>query len=185
MTNCICASPKVSATGMCLNHDPPAWPSRAKEIDLGDIGPTRAVDADDEVEVQDEDMDKCIATYIACRNLLKELDGLWEARRKKLTDKQEELSGRIRVFMEKNKVTEGLKSKSGTAYLSTRWTASLADPDAFMNYVINSKRFELLDRRANAAAVKDHVTEQGRLPTGCNLNAIQTVGVRSPTKKRK
>jgi hypothetical protein len=39
-------------------------------------------------------------------------------------------------------------------------------------------KFELLDRRANATAVKAYVKDTNQLPPGCNLNAIQSIGVR-------
>lgn len=132
-----------------------------------------------------EDIDKRIAQYIEVRDALKRVDEKWEAERKPLSEIQEQLSGRIRAFMESNNITDNLKSKSGTCYLSTRYTASLADPQAFMDYVIRTQKFELLDRRANTTAVKDYVQEHNQLPAGCNLNAIQTVGVRRPTGKSK
>jgi hypothetical protein len=130
-----------------------------------------------------EDIDKRISQYIDIRDALKRVDERWEAERKPLLEIQERLSGIIRSFMESNNITDNLKSKSGTCYLSTRWTASLADPQAFMDFVVRSGKFELLDRRANVTAVKDFVKETNALPAGCNLNAIQTVGVRRPTAK--
>lgn len=130
-----------------------------------------------------EDIDKRIAQYIEVRDALKRVDEKWEGERKPLLEIQEMLSGRIRTFMETNNITDNLKSASGTCYLSTRWSASLADPQAFMDYVIRTNQFELLDRRANVTAVRDHVEKTNLLPAGCNLSAIQTVGVRRPTAK--
>lgn len=73
---------------------------------------------------------------------------------------------------------DSVKTKAGTAYTSTRYTASLADPKAFMDFVIANNKFELMDRKANAPAVRDFVAENGSLPPGANLSAIRTVGVR-------
>jgi hypothetical protein len=73
-------------------------------------------------------------------------------------------------------------TKGGTIYTSTRYTASLADPEAFMKFVIETRQFDLLDRKANSTAVKDYVGEHNVLPTGCNLTAMKTLGVRRPTK---
>lgn len=129
------------------------------------------------------DIDRRIGQYIEVRDALKRVDEKWEAERKPLVEIQEQLSGVIRTFMETNNITDNLKSKSGTCYLSTRYSASLADPQAFMDYVINNKMFELLDRRANVTAVKDFVQQHNHLPAGCNLSAVQTVGVRRPTAK--
>lgn len=128
-----------------------------------------------------EDIDKRIAQYVMVRDRIKEVEDRHTAELKPLRDIQERLTGLISQFMEANNITDNLKSKSGTCYLSTRYTASLADPEAFMNYVIKSQKFELLDRRANTTAVKDYVQENNELPAGCNLNAVQTLGVRRPT----
>lgn len=129
-----------------------------------------------------EDIEKRTAQYLQVRDALKRVDEKWEAERKPLQELQEVLSGILRSFMEANKL-DNLKTKSGTCYTSTRYSASLADPEAFMQFVINSGKYELLDRRANSTAVKDYVSEHKTLPAGCNLNAVQTVGVRRPTGK--
>ena len=131
-----------------------------------------------------EDMEKRTEQYIQVRDALARVDAKWEKERKPLLEIQERLSGRIRKFMDDNKL-ENLKTAHGTCYTSTRFTASLADPDIFMKHVIATGQFDLLDRRANSTAVKDYVNEHNELPPGCNLNAVQTVGVRRPTGKAK
>lgn len=78
---------------------------------------------------------------------------------------------------------QSIKTDEGTVYASTKWTASLEDPKAFMDYIIENKTFDLLDRRANATAVKAFVEEKGSLPPGAKLNAIRTIGVRRPQDK--
>jgi hypothetical protein len=129
-----------------------------------------------------DDIDKRIGQYVQVRDALKRLDEKQALERKPLLEIQERLAGIIRTFMESNKITDSLKSKSGTAILSTRYTASLADPSIFMNFVIENKLFDLIDRRAISAAVKDYVQEHNELPPGCNLSAVQTLGVRRPSK---
>lgn len=85
--------------------------------------------------------------------------------------------------MKANNMTSA-KTEAGTATLSTRYTASLADPDAFMQFVRANDMFELLDRRANATAVKEYVrTNQGRTPPGVNLSALESLSVTKPRKK--
>lgn len=127
-----------------------------------------------------EDMAKRTQQYIQVRDKLKAMDEAHDKLRRPLVEIQEQLSGIISAFMETNKL-ENLKTEHGTCYTSVRYTASLADPALFMRYVIDHAKFELLDRRANSTAVKDFVHDTGGLPPGCNLNAIQTVGVRRPT----
>lgn len=124
-----------------------------------------------------EDMEKRTAQFIAMRDKIKELDDRHNETLKPLRKIQELLAGRIQAFMASNKL-ENLKTKAGTCYTTHRTTASLADPEAFMKYVIDHGQFELLDRRANSTAVKEFLQRNKALPPGCNLNTIETVGVR-------
>lgn len=120
---------------------------------------------------------KRIQQYVAIRDRLKEMEVDHEKAKKPLTDALEELNGVLQEFLDDNG-TDSVKTKWGTCFKSTRYTASLADSEAFMTYVIQSGRFELLDRKANSTAVRDFVAEQGNLPPGCNLTAKSNVGVR-------
>jgi hypothetical protein len=124
-----------------------------------------------------EDMDKRVSQFVQVRDALKRLEDEYDLKAKPLRELQAVLSGRLRAFMEASNV-DNFKTASGTAHISTRYTASLADPDMFMRFVIEKGAFELIDRRANATAVRDYVKDNGELPPGCNLNGIQTVGVR-------
>ena len=124
-----------------------------------------------------EDIGKRIKQFIQVRDVLKEMEEAYQKKRKPLLEVQEMLSGILRTFLEDNNL-ENLKTEAGTCYISTRYTATLSDPEAFMNYVTKTGRFELIERRAAATPVQAYVKENGILPPGCNLNAIQTVGVR-------
>jgi hypothetical protein len=118
-----------------------------------------------------------VAQYVRCRDKIKEME---EAHKKELAPYKElldQLEGWLQIYMSKTN-SESIKTEAGTVYTTKRFTASLADPDAFMKFVIDSGAFELLDRRANATAVKDYVQENGGLPPGVNLTGIEKVGVR-------
>ena len=118
-----------------------------------------------------------VAKYIGIRDSLKEMDEPHKAERAPLVETQNIHTERIMQFLEKTG-SSAIKTDSGTCYQSTRYTASLADADSFMNFVIENKAFDLLDRRANSTAVRDYVEEHSTLPPGCNLSAIRTIGVR-------
>lgn len=130
-----------------------------------------------------EDMEKRIRQYIEVRDALERLDEKQKLERQPLQDIQNKLGGIIHKFLDDHN-TDGLKTDAGTCYISVRHTASVADPDAFMRYVIDTKNFDLLERRANATAVKAFVAEHNVLPTGVNLSALSSVGVRRPTKAK-
>lgn len=129
-------------------------------------------------------VEKRIGEYVACRDLIAEKKKEHEASIQPLVDLQNKLTGWLQQFLQEAGA-DSIKSKMGTCYTSTKYSASLADPDAFMTYVITNKNFDLLDRKANVTAVKDHVKEKGVLPPGVNLSAIETIGVRRPSAKVK
>jgi hypothetical protein len=121
--------------------------------------------------------DERVEQYLFYRNRLKEMDDRHEAERSPLVQVLSMLSGWLQKFLDDAKV-DSVKSKHGTFYKSTRYTASLEDAEAFMRHVIGTGEFELLDRKANATAVKAFVEEHKTLPPGVKLTPMTTVGVR-------
>lgn len=123
------------------------------------------------------DMENRINQFIKIRDYL---DKKKEEQAKELKPAQglkDQLSGILQVFLASHK-SESLNTKAGTVYRTTRYSASLVDPDAFMRHVIGTEQYELLDRRANVTAVREFVEKNGGLPPGAKLSAIETVGVR-------
>lgn len=128
-------------------------------------------------------VDKRVEQFIKVRDKIEQIKAKHEEELKPYKETLNLLSGWLESFLTNSGGT-GIKTPHGTCYKSVRFTASLADPDAFMGYVIKTGNYDLLDRRANATAVKDYVKENGgNLPPGVNLNAISSVGVRRPGKK--
>jgi hypothetical protein len=127
-------------------------------------------------------VDKRVEQYITIRDRLKEMDAEHEERRKPLVELQNLLTGWMQNFMEQAGA-DNVKTAHGTCYATTRYTASLADPQVFMDFVITNNAFDLLDRKANTTAVRDYVEEKGGLPPGVNLSSIKTIGVRRASGK--
>jgi len=123
------------------------------------------------------DIKERVGLYIALRDKIKSLEAEHKERLQPLKADLEALGGALAKFMEDTN-SDGIKTEFGTCYLTTRWNASLADADAFMRFVQDTKEFDLLDRKANATAVRDYVKEHNALPPGVNLSSIQQVGVR-------
>lgn len=124
------------------------------------------------------DIDKKVEQFISLRDARRDLKKNYEDADRGLRVLQETLEGQLSAFMSANK-TENLKTAHGTCYTTVRYSASLADADAFMNFVIGNQAYDLLDRRANATAVRDYISEHpGASVPGCNLSALEHVGVR-------
>jgi hypothetical protein len=71
----------------------------------------------------------------------------------------------------------------GTAYFSSKKTATIADKAAFRRFVIGGELFDLLDWKANAIAVENFVKENKELPAGVNFTVEQTLRVNAPGAK--
>lgn len=122
-------------------------------------------------------VDERVAAYIQCRDAIKAAKEKYEADIQPLVELQNLLTGWLQNHLEKNGA-ESIKTAHGTCYTSTKYTASLADSDAFMQFVIKNSEYDLLDRKANVTAVKAYVADHDALPPGVNLSSISTVGVR-------
>lgn len=114
--------------------------------------------------------------YIKLREKRKQLKKLFQEQDAPLVEMENLLSSSIIKHLQTMGLENG-RTKYGTCFVTTRYSASLADPDAFMKYVVMSNKFELLDRKANVTAVRDYVKEHKQLPPGANLSSILQVGV--------
>lgn len=124
-----------------------------------------------------EDMNKRVSQYVQIRDKIKQIAERQAAELAPLKEIQDRLAGIIEAHLVANN-TESLKTASGTCYTSVKHTASVADAEAFMTYVITTQNFDLIERRANSTAVKDYVVKNNALPPGVNMSALRTIGVR-------
>src|ERR1700761_2985989 len=107
-----------------------------------------------------EKLEKRIKQYLGVRGLIKTMEDRHKTELKELQDIKEKLSGILQEALT-NVGAESIKTTEGTIYSTTRYSASLADPKAFMDYVIKNNLYDLLDRKANVTACKDYVAEHG------------------------
>jgi hypothetical protein len=124
-----------------------------------------------------QNVDQLVDQYVRLRDKLKEAD---DAHKKKTAAAREYLLMLNGKLLEQLAAVggESVKTPHGTAYQSTKRSASIADGDAFREYVINNGEFDLVDWRANANAVDDYIKEHGAVPPGVNFSTMITVGVR-------
>ncbi len=133
--------------------------------------------------VADARVDKLVADYIATRDYIKKLK---EKHKQELAEFElalEKLAGRLLLFLDYHG-QEMARTAEGTVSATFRDTASLSDPDVFMEFVAEHGLYELLDRRANATACKDFAKDTGTLPPGVRINTLRGVSVRTATAER-
>ena len=91
--------------------------------------------------------------------------------------KQEKIEGiLLQRFNEEG--IDSIKTGAGTAYTSTRTSASVADKEVFMAWVRENELWEFLEVRAAKKTVETFREEQNNLPPGINWVEQVTVNVR-------
>lgn len=73
---------------------------------------------------------------------------------------------------------ESVKTEAGTAYKTTRSTASVADRDVFMQYVVQNGEWPLLEVRCSKQAVEQYKAANEELPPGITWREEVVVNVR-------
>ena len=125
-------------------------------------------------------MNKLVAQFIALRNRIKQLEDIHEKQLAPFKLAKDKLAGVMLEFLDAAGM-ESARTEAGTVSATVRSSASLPDPDAFMDFVMKRGLFELMDRRANVTACREFAEEHGNLPPGVKINSVRTVGVRVPT----
>lgn len=123
------------------------------------------------------DFDTVITKYVELRAKCEEIDR--DAKRRIAEIKKS--MGLLEAWVTERADEEGLKTvpaKAGTAYWSTHYTCSAAEPAVFFDYVKSHEAWELLEKRASKTAVKAFIDEQGSPPPGINFSAYRAFNVR-------
>ncbi|HLZ24524.1 MAG TPA: hypothetical protein VKQ30_20610 [Ktedonobacterales bacterium] len=91
---------------------------------------------------------------------------------------KEQLEGILLAYLQAAGL-DSIAGSSGTAYRNTKRSATIADPEAFRQFVQANAAWDLADWRANAPAVHDFITENGGVPPpGVNYTELIAIGVR-------
>lgn len=125
------------------------------------------------------DFEKRITQYRQLRDMIKAED---EAHKKRMEVKRKALDtlGDIILSMLNQTGQESAKTAAGTAYVTNKVSATIADAAAFKRHVIGAEAWDLIDWRANKTAVEEFVKENNDAPPGVNYSKMRKVGVRKP-----
>lgn len=124
-----------------------------------------------------ENFNDLVGQYVRLRDRIKEADDLHKKKLEKAKSYKDRLEGRMLELLNEQG-GNSVSTDSGTVYRTTKNTASIADGDAFREYVIENQFFDLVDWKANAPAVKDHIGAHLAPPPGVNFSSYYSVGIR-------
>ena len=122
-------------------------------------------------------LSELVAKYIELRDKKSQIKAEYDGKVAKLDEVLDKIEATLLKTFDQTGM-ESVKTEFGTAYTSTRTTASVADPDAFMTYVINNEAWHLLEKRAAKSGVEQYKAEHDEGPPGVNWRAERTVNIR-------
>lgn len=127
-------------------------------------------------------MEKRAGQFVALRDKKKEIEEKHKEELRPYNEALEALKSELAAGMDAMNV-ESVRTPCGTVSFTTKHNASVGDMAAFWTYVVTQGSFDLIDKKANVTAVKDHIDKHGVPPPGVNYNVLRDVGVRRPTGK--
>ncbi len=118
-----------------------------------------------------------VSLYIKMRDKKAQMKAEFDASVAPLNEKMEKLEAKLLdVF---NKIgMDSVKTEFGTAYTTTRVTASVADREIFMNHVKENDDWALLEVRAAKSAIEQYRENNNDLPPGISMREERVVNVR-------
>jgi hypothetical protein len=120
--------------------------------------------------------------YVAGRDKLKKMEEAYKVSIAKDKETMNMIEGYLLKFLEQTG-GDNMKTPYGTFFKTTKHTASLEDPKAFLNFVIAGAHWDLIDKKANVTAVMAFLEENKELPPGVKLSSKLDVNVRRPSDK--
>jgi ribosomal protein S24E len=122
-------------------------------------------------------LSELVAKYIELRDKKAQFKAEYDGKVAKLDEVLEKIESTLLKTFETTGM-DSVKTEFGTAYTSTRTTASIADPDAFMTYCKAHDAWHMLEKRVSKAAVEQYKDEHEDVPPGINYRAERTVNIR-------
>jgi len=115
--------------------------------------------------------------YIELRDKKAEIKAEYDVKIAKIDETLEKIEAKLlEVFEESG--SKSFSTPNGTAYTSVRTSASVADREAFMEYVKRTEEWPLLEIRASKIAVQQHRDIHDDLPPGINWREEKVVNIR-------
>lgn len=122
-------------------------------------------------------MSDLIGNYLKLRDAKAELDAKHKANIARYTKAMTKIE--TTLLSEFNETgQESAKTSVGTAYVSTRTSAKVADRDSFLQFVIENDAWDFIENRVNKTAAEEYLAEHEELPAGVDITRSMTVNIR-------
>ena len=123
-------------------------------------------------------VDEIVARYIALRDKKAEIKAKYDAEVEAIDAAMNRVENYLLKLMTELGV-ESIRTSAGTPYVSRRTSATVADWDAFLDWVQRNGEWSMLERRANKTVVQSWRDEHNDLPPGLNWREERVVNIKS------
>lgn len=129
------------------------------------------------------ELDKLIDRYIQLRDRRRLIEARHKEELAPFKKLMAEVEGVLLNYLQQTGI-DSVATPGGTAYQSTKRSATIKDATAFRAFVVGNQLFDLVDWHANANAVFDYLeAHQGVPPPGVNPSSRVTVNFRRPNEQ--
>lgn len=122
-------------------------------------------------------LSEAVELYIKMRDRKAELKAEFDAKVAPLNEKMDKLEAKLLDVFNQTGM-DSVKTESGTAYTTTRVTASVADKEVFMTHVRENDDWGLLEVRASKTAIEQYRSVHDDIPPGISMREERVVNVR-------
>ena len=122
-------------------------------------------------------LEQLVEKFIALRDKRQEMKSEYEQRVAHIDSLMQKIEGILLKTLDEQGL-QSVKTPSGTAYRSTRTSATIADWDAFLGHVREHDAYEMLERRCSKSAVEQYKAANDDLPPGVNWREEVVVNFR-------
>lgn len=118
-----------------------------------------------------------VAKYIELRDKKAQLKAEYDMQIAPIEEKMSKIEGKL-VEVLNQTGGKSISTPHGTVYTSVRSSASVADREAFFEYVKQNEEWALLESRASKTAVQEYRDLHQELPPGINWREERIVNIR-------
>jgi hypothetical protein len=124
-----------------------------------------------------QNAEQLVAIYVKLRDGKKAEAKAFKERVEKIDQAMSKLEAKLLVQLDAVG-GEGIRTKSGTAYKTTKTSATVADWDSLLKFIIADNAYHMLEHRVSKEAVVEYKEEHKDVPPGVSWREEITVGVR-------
>jgi len=122
-------------------------------------------------------LDQVVLKYIALRDKKAEHKKAYDAKIEAIDAGLEKLEAFIKASLEQLGV-ESVRTSAGTAYQSTRTSATAADWPMVLEWIRANEHWDMLEKRVNKSFVESYRNEFEDLPPGVNWREERVINIR-------